>query len=156
MTTTRSTSCSLFAVAASILMMTSAAPAQEIKWRHDYAAALKESQEKNRPIFVDFYTSHCIWCVKLDAATFKDASVADLLNERFIPLKLDGHKDPRLAQALWVRRYPTMVLAAPDGTILSHEEGFVESGTFQNRLRRALAETAAQELTKVETEAAQQ
>jgi len=156
MSTKRSISCILFSAVASILMIGNGASAQEVKWRRDYASAVKESQEKNRPIFVDFYTSHCFWCVKLDAGTFKDASVAELLNERFIPLKLDGHKDARLAQALWVRRYPTMVMAAPDGTILSIEEGFVEAPTFQNRLRRALADTAAQELTRADTEAAQQ
>ena len=70
MNTTRCTSRIALLAFSLLLVAACAAPAQEIKWRRDYAAALKESQEKNRPLFVDFYTSQCIWCVKLDAATF--------------------------------------------------------------------------------------
>ena len=69
MNTTRCTIRKAFLALSLLLVAAAAAPAEEIKWRRDYAAALKESQEKNRPLFVDFYTSQCIWCVKLDAAS---------------------------------------------------------------------------------------
>jgi protein disulfide-isomerase len=155
MNTTRCTTVALFALSL-LFAVASVAPAQEIQWRHDYAAALKESQEKNRPLFVDFYTSQCIWCVKLDAATFKNPGVVDFLNTHFIPLKLDGHRHAKVAGLLWVRRYPTMVLAAPDGTVLSFDEGFVEPITFHLRLRRALADTASMYLTRAEAEGGQE
>src|SRR6478672_8650326 len=80
----------------------SAIQAQEIRWRSDYSAALRESQSKKRPLFVDFTAPNCIWCQRLDANTFSQGPVARILNDRFIPLKLDGHRAAAIAQALGV------------------------------------------------------
>src|SRR4051812_46092581 len=66
--------------------------APEIQWRHDYAAALKEAQDKNLPLVIDFGTVNCYWCKKLDESTFRDARIVRALNDRFVPLKVDGEK----------------------------------------------------------------
>lgn len=114
--------------------------APEIQWRSDYAAALIESKETGKPLFVYFTGAECIWCRKLEAATFRNKDVRKSL-AGFVSLKLDGAKHANLAKLLWVRRYPTLILAAPDGTILTFDEGFVEPITFKLRLKRALADT---------------
>ncbi|MBX9680083.1 MAG: thioredoxin family protein [Gemmataceae bacterium] len=127
----------------------SALQAQEIRWRTDYSAALRESQAKKRPLFVDFTAPNCIWCQRLDANTFSQGSVARLLNDRFVPLKLDGHRATAIAQALGVQRYPTMVFAAPNGNILMVREGFEDAETFTARAERALRESAEQKEPEV-------
>ena len=75
-------------------------PAQEINWRYDYNAARKEAAEKHRPLLLDFGTEHCFWCAKLDTTTFKDAEIARLVNEQFVPLKVEAEKNPLLTQTL--------------------------------------------------------
>src|SRR5438552_243132 len=88
--------------------------ATEIRWRSDYAAAIKEAHDKNLPLAIDIGTVNCYWCKKLDESTFRDPRIIGVMNERFIPLKLDGEKEPSLVQHLGIVSYPTIVLASSD------------------------------------------
>src|SRR5438445_3470549 len=115
------------------------ATAQEIQWRSDYNLARKEAVEKNLPLILDFGTEHCFWCKKLDATTFLDPRVVAVMNEEFIPLKVDAHRDARLTECLRIQAFPTVVLAGPDGKILGTLEGYMEAGRFHDHLQRVLA-----------------
>src|SRR5438067_2367502 len=63
--------------------------AQEIAWRDNYNAARKEAKDRGIPLVLDFGTDNCFWCKKLDETTFRDPTVATVLNEQFIPLRID-------------------------------------------------------------------
>jgi thioredoxin-related protein len=112
--------------------------AQEVEWRTDYNKARQEAVDKGRPLLLDFGTENCFFCKKLDATTFRDPAVVGLLNKQFIPLKIDAGRSPALADALRVDRYPTLVLAGPDGKILATQEGYLESARCRELLQRAL------------------
>jgi len=114
------------------------AAAQDIHWRHDYDAARREAARTGRPLVVDFGTRTCFWCRRLDATTFRDAAVAEVMNRCFIPLKIDAERQAALADALGVEGYPTLVLADPDGRILDRLSGYVEAAAFLRRLHSAL------------------
>jgi thioredoxin-like negative regulator of GroEL len=119
--------------------------AEEVQWRSNYNAVRREAQEKDRPIVIDFGTQDCYWCKRLDATTFRDPAVVQLMNERFVPLKVDAEKEAALAQILRIQSYPTIVIAAPDGKILDTQEGYLEAGRFQERLQRTLAAVSSPE-----------
>jgi thioredoxin-like negative regulator of GroEL len=113
-------------------------PLAEIRWRTDYAGALKEAQDKNLPLVIDFGTVNCYWCKKLEESTFRDPRIIQIMNERYIPLKIDGEKEPTLIQLLRITGYPTIILAAPDKRIVGTVEGFQEVEKFHEHLQRAL------------------
>jgi hypothetical protein len=117
--------------------------APPVAWSCDYAASLAESERTGRLLLVVFECPECIWCVKLDEHTWRNNGVRQFVADGCVALKIDGEQNQRLAKKLWVRRYPTLIIAAPDGTILSFGEGFVEPITMQLRLRRAAADAAA-------------
>jgi thioredoxin-like negative regulator of GroEL len=125
------------------VLLTGAAPGrgQDVEWRSDYNAARREAAAKNRPLVIDFGTENCIWCKRLDASTFKDPSVVSVMNERFVPLKIDGERDAPLASALRIQSYPTVVLASADGKILDMHEGFLEAPRFMEKLQKVLVST---------------
>jgi thioredoxin-related protein len=110
--------------------------AQEVPWRLDYNAARKEAREKNKPIVLDFGTTDCFWCKKLDTTTFRDPAVVKALTEQFIPVKINADKDMTLAQALGINSYPTLVFAAPNGKIHSQQDGYVDAVQFGQQLQR--------------------
>src|SRR6516164_8207827 len=110
-----------------ILHPSSLLQAEEIDWRTDYNKARQEAAEKGRPLFLDFGTENCVWCKQLDARTFTDPDLVALLNRRYIPVKIDGSRNPGLTEALHIQNYPTLVYASPDGRILGYQEGFVEA-----------------------------
>jgi thioredoxin-like negative regulator of GroEL len=113
--------------------------AGEVQWRQDYNKARREATEKNRPLLLDIGTSNCIWCRKLEATTFRDVQIAAVLNDQFIPLKVDANREAALAEALKIESYPTLVLAAPDGKILGIYPGYVDAAKLGEILQKALA-----------------
>jgi tetratricopeptide (TPR) repeat protein len=112
--------------------------ADPVVWRTDYVAARKEAAEKGLPLFVVVGTDNCFYCKKLEAGPCRDAAVANLLTNNFIPLKIDAGRDPNLARALKVQLYPTIVLAGPDGKIHTFVEGYVDADHLLDHLKRTL------------------
>ncbi len=123
-------------------MFSTASYAQTNQWRTNYAAARKEAAEKGLPLILDFGTSACYWCKRLEVDTFSVDSVSRIMNKQFIPLKINAEVETTLNDALQVRSYPTIILADSDGKILSKIEGFQEAPQFQENLLRALAQVA--------------
>ncbi len=126
-----------------LLIGAAAARAQSPSWRYDYNAARREAADKKRPILLDFGTENCFWCKRLDATTFRDPTIANLINTQFIPLKIDAEREATLAQKLQISSYPTLVLAAPDGKILAVLEGYLEPAKLMPHLQAAVAACAS-------------
>jgi thioredoxin-like negative regulator of GroEL len=108
-----------------------------IHWRADYDSARKEAAEKGKPIFLDFGTDDCVHCKRMHQTTFTDPGIVKLLNERFVPLKVDANREPRLTQMLRIQAYPTMILAGQDGKIIGWIEGYLEAKRMTEHLLRA-------------------
>jgi thioredoxin-like negative regulator of GroEL len=115
-----------------------AQPAQ-ILWRRDYNEARREQEEKKTPILIDFYTSSCYWCDRMDATTFKDPAVIALVNSRMLPLKVDGSRERSLATYLGIDSFPTFVIAGADGKVIKTIVGYQESVKFLEELQRVTA-----------------
>jgi tetratricopeptide (TPR) repeat protein len=127
--------------------------AEEIDWRTDYNKARQEAAEKGRPLFLDFGTENCFWCKQLDVRTFIDADLIALLNRRYIPVKVDGNRNPGLTDALHIQNYPTLVYASPDGRILGFQEGFVEAAKLKDVLKQSLMANDYEEALKARKDA---
>jgi thioredoxin-like negative regulator of GroEL len=128
--------CSLLAVAAS------AAQAQEagVKWRTDYHAARKEAEIKKLPLLIDFWRPACPPCEKMELYTFRDTRILSALNEKLIPLKINGLEDTQLAGHLQINSFPTIVLATPDGRIACDPlVGFKDADVLHEHLQRLIA-----------------
>jgi thioredoxin-like negative regulator of GroEL len=134
---------SSFLSIAAMLVLASASRSQSPEWRTDYAAARTEATAKNKPLIIDFVTENCFWCKKLDSTTFRDPAIVALMNEQFIPLKIDANGDPAMASKLQIQSYPTVIIAAQDGRILTIIEGYVESPKFLEQLQKAVPQKPA-------------
>jgi thioredoxin-like negative regulator of GroEL len=113
----------------------------DVSWRHDYTAGRKEARSKGLPMVLDFGTKSCFFCQKMDSTTFRDPRVANLMNQHFIPIKIDAEEESVLTivQKLGITAYPSFVLATSDGSILDKFEGFKEAAVFYEILQRTLA-----------------
>jgi len=117
----------------------STANAQEVKWRQDYAAARREATETGKPLLLDFGTEACVWCRKQDATTLRDPRIVKVLNEQFIPVKIDANRYEKLTSSLGIESYPTMVLATPEGKVAGRHVGYADVAQLNTLLHKAPA-----------------
>lgn len=85
--------------------------------------ALERSKRLDRPIFLSVGYAACHWCHVMEKESFEDAETAKLLNERFVPVKVDREERPdvdhlymQAVQALTQRGgWPMSVFLTPSG-----------------------------------------
>ena len=94
-----------------------------VQWRDWGEAALREARELNRPLFISSGYFACHWCHVMQRESYKDPTIAALLNAHFIPVKLDRELHPALDDHLirFVERtrgqagWPLNVFLSPEG-----------------------------------------
>ncbi len=67
-----------------------------IDWWPWGPGALREAQRRRRPLFVSIGYAACHWCHVMAQTTFHDPEVAALINEHFVPVKVDREEHPAL------------------------------------------------------------
>jgi len=68
---------------------TTATKSVGIEWL-TYEEGLKAAEESGKHIVIDFSTAWCGFCKKMDRETFTNSKVIDLINNDFIPVRIDG------------------------------------------------------------------
>jgi uncharacterized protein YyaL (SSP411 family) len=56
--------------------------------------ALTRAREQNKPLIVSIGYSACHWCHVMERESFEDAEVAAVMNEHFVPVKVDREERP--------------------------------------------------------------
>ncbi len=67
-----------------------------VDWRPWGKDALDQAALENKPIFLSIGYSTCHWCHVMAHESFEDTEVASILNEHFIPVKVDREERPDL------------------------------------------------------------
>ncbi|MFO7656863.1 MAG: DUF255 domain-containing protein [Bacteroidales bacterium] len=65
--------------------------AQEINW-HTIEQAIELNKKEPRKIMVDIYTNWCGWCKVMDKNTFGNKIIAEYLNTKYYPVKLNAEQ----------------------------------------------------------------
>ena len=60
--------------------------------------ALKRAREENKPILLSIGYSACHWCHVMERESFENETIARLMNENFVPIKVDREERPDLDQ----------------------------------------------------------
>src|SRR3954464_9479501 len=56
--------------------------------------ALRRAREEDKPMLVSIGYAACHWCHVMERESFEDAGVAELMNERFVCIKVDREERP--------------------------------------------------------------
>ncbi len=65
-----------------------------VDWQPWDERALAAARERDRPIFLSIGYSACHWCHVMEEESFADEEVAAVLNESFVPIKVDREERP--------------------------------------------------------------
>lgn len=111
----------------------------EIKFfEGSWAELLETAKKKKKPIFVDFYTSWCGYCKKMDHTTFKDSSVTKYVKGNYLAYKVNAEKGegPTLARKYHVSGYPTVLFFDHKGNMIGNSRGFKTAQPFLQALTK--------------------
>jgi len=79
---------------------------QPVQWREWSDAAFAAAREQDKPILLDIGAVWCHWCHVMDRESYENAEVARIINESFVPVKVDRDERPDIDS-----RYQTAVSA---------------------------------------------
>jgi thiol:disulfide interchange protein len=103
-----------------------------------FDAALAEAKRTNKHLMIDFFTTWCGPCKKLDQVTWKDARVVEWIDETCVALKLDAERETGLAVRFKVTGYPTIVFVDASGTEIDRLVGYHDADEFLRASRSVL------------------
>jgi len=69
-----------------------------VEWFPWGEAALQKAREEDKPIILSIGYSSCHWCHVMERESFEDHETAALMNEYFVPIKVDREERPDLDQ----------------------------------------------------------
>ncbi len=129
----------LFALALCVPFLAGFALAEGQFAKLSLAEALAKAGEGKKVVMVDFFTTWCGPCKKLDAETWTDVRVNGWLAEHAVAIKLDAEKEKDAAKQHKIGAYPTMLFLKPDGTEIGRMVGFRSADAFLREAADLLA-----------------
>ncbi|MEW8047688.1 MAG: DUF255 domain-containing protein, partial [Candidatus Thiodiazotropha sp.] len=69
-----------------------------VDWYPWSEEAFARAKRENKPVFLSIGYSTCHWCHVMEKESFEDPAIAALLNEHFIPIKVDRESHPDVDQ----------------------------------------------------------
>ncbi len=124
---------------------------QPVAWLPWGEAAFARARAQNRPVLLDIGAVWCHWCHVMDRESYEDAETARLINQLFIPVKVDRDERPdvdaryqRAVQLLTGQGgWPLTAFLTPDGEVYYGGTYFPPTDRFgRPSFRRVLAEVA--------------
>src|SRR5271166_29333 len=113
----------LHALAASSSLYLREAASGPVRWQSWNQSTLSLARRLDRPLLIDVGAVWCHWCHVMDQTTYADPEVANLINQHFIPIKVDSDQQPDIdsyyqaaaARLSGAGGWPLTCFAMPDG-----------------------------------------
>ena len=93
--------------------------ADSIAWRDWSEAAFEASRSQDKPVLLTLGATWCHWCHVMDETAYSDPRVIDLVNSRFIPVRVDVDQRPDISLRYNQGTYPSVAFLSPDGEFLA-------------------------------------
>jgi len=94
-----------------------------VNWMPWAPAAFAKAKAENKPIFLSVGYSTCYWCHVMERESFEHEDVAEIINEHFVPVKVDREERPEVDQQYMMATqlvtgrggWPNSVWLTPEG-----------------------------------------
>ena len=93
--------------------------ASEIHWHPWSKEAFDEARTSGRPILLSISAVWCHWCHVMDETTYSHPSVIELINNEYVPVRVDNDVRPDINQRYNMGGWPTTAFLTPSGDILT-------------------------------------
>jgi uncharacterized protein YyaL (SSP411 family) len=93
--------------------------AHEINWQPWGEKAFKQAAAEDKPILLSISAVWCHWCHVMDETSYSDAAVIDLVNDRYVPIRIDSDRNPDINRRYNQGGWPTTAFLSSEGQLLA-------------------------------------
>lgn len=123
----------------------------QTNFRHiTFDEAKAAAKAEGKLVFVDFYTEWCGPCKKMASAVFPQPKVGEMMNAKFVSIKIDAEKGEgvKLAKQYNVTAYPTFIIADTEGKEMGRVLGLRYYDDLKNDIERIIDPNKSPEVVK--------
>ncbi|MEP7234003.1 MAG: thioredoxin fold domain-containing protein [Ignavibacteriota bacterium] len=105
-----------------------------------FADAMKQAKKEKKIIMVDYYTTWCGWCKRLDRDTYSSDELGKYADENIVSLKLNAEAGEgiALAKSSGISGYPTIIFYNSDGKEIHRVVGYKPAPGFIQEMMKAV------------------
>ncbi len=81
--------------------------------------SFEKAKELDKPILLGISAVWCHWCHVMDQTTYSDSEVAKLIQEKFIPIRVNRDKRPDIDKRYNMGGWPSTAFLTPNGKVLT-------------------------------------
>jgi uncharacterized protein YyaL (SSP411 family) len=120
----------------------SGAPKSPLVWAELNPATLARAKAERRFIVLDGSAEWCHFCHVMEAETYHDPVVAEILGKSFIAVKVDVDARPDIEERYGAWGWPATVIFSPDAEELGKYRGYIAPEAFAEILRAVVTSTS--------------
>jgi uncharacterized protein YyaL (SSP411 family) len=97
----------------------------KIEWQPWSESIFEKATKQHRFVLLDLEAVWCHWCHVMDEITYRDPKVIDLINARYIAVKVDQDSRPDLSTRYEDYGWPATVVFNTDGSEIVKRQGYI-------------------------------
>ncbi len=114
-----------------------------VEWRPWGRAAFEEAGAERVPVLLAIGPRWCPGTAAMTRGAYADPRVADVLDDRFVPIRIDADERPDIGERYGLGAWPTTAFLTPDGDVLGGET-YATAARMRDLLPRVADAFAAQ------------
>jgi uncharacterized protein YyaL (SSP411 family) len=88
-------------------------------WLEWTADAFARARTEAKPVLLSITASWCHGCAVMDRVSYADPAIAETINRRFVPVRVDADRRPDVNERYNLEGWPTTAFLTPSGEILT-------------------------------------
>ena len=108
-----------------LLMAAMPHAARAVTWQGWTDDLFSRAEAENRFVILDLEAVWCHWCHVMEEETYKNPEVLELLEARYIPVRVDQDANPDISNRYGDWGWPATIVFAPDGTEIVKLRGYI-------------------------------
>jgi uncharacterized protein YyaL (SSP411 family) len=110
---------------AGILLSVRPVSGNEIEWQPWSDSVFAQAKQEGRFVLLDLGTGWCHWCHVMEAVTYRDPAVIELIQKRYIAVRVDADSRPDLSNRYEDYGWPATIVFGSDGGEIVKRQGYI-------------------------------
>lgn len=89
-----------------------------VRWLPWSSEAFARARAEDRPVLLSIAASWCELCLDMDRTTYADPAVAALVNDRFVPIRVNADRRPDISDRYSLGGWPTTAFLTTEGEVI--------------------------------------